>query len=338
MNCYDQMKNAFTTLLSTKCADLTIDQMNRVIAVLDTVSASYEVRECETALSVQDDGIPELIKTYIAVKKVEGLSPETLKIKFYRLRDFFQIVRKPLPMIGANDIRAYLYTYQDRHSISNATLDGVRIVICSFFHWAACEGYIDKDPAITVKPIKYEQKQRVSLTQLEMEYIRKSCTTKRERAIVEFFYSTGCRVSEMSAVKLSDVDFTTGEVTLFGKGSKYRTSYLNARSTVAIREYLEERGTDGCPYLFVTERKPLRQIGKPALEKIIRIIMARVPEVKKPVTPHIFRHTTATQAVSGGMPVEQVQALLGHVNISTTMIYVDHDQSKVKASHLRTVV
>lgn len=337
-NCYEQMKNTFVTMLNEKCGDLTADQIRRVTATLDMAAVPYEVKEAETALSVLDGGVPDLVKTYIAVKKVEGLSKETLKVKFYRLRSFLQTVRKPLNMIGANDIRAYLYQYQEQSGVSNATLDGVRIVIDSFFRWAACEGYLDKDPSITIKPVKYEKKQRCSLTQLELEYIRRACGTAREKAMIEFFYSTGCRVSEMCAVKLEDVDFISGEVTLFGKGSKYRTSYINAKAAVAIRDYLNERGKDASEYLFCTERRPYRKLTKAAIEKAVRDIMARVPEVKKHVTPHIFRHTTATQAVNNGMPIEEVQRLLGHAKVDTTMIYVESDQAKVKASHVRAVV
>lgn len=338
MECYDQMKNAFIASLSAKCPDLSMDQMKRILESLDTVSASYEITESETALSVLKDGIPELVRTYIAVKKIEGLSAETLKVKFYRLRSFFQAIRKPLPMITANDIRAYLYQYQERSGVSNATLDGVRIVIDSFFKWAACEGYLDKDPTVTLRPVKYEKKQRCALTQLELEYIRRACRTARERAMVEFFYSTGCRVSELCTVQLTDINFLSGEVTLFGKGSKYRTSYINAKASVAIRDYLNTRGTDASEYLFCTERRPYRKLTKAAVEKAVRDIMSRVPEVKKHVTPHIFRHTTATQAVRNGMPIEEVQRLLGHVKVDTTMIYVESDQERVKASHVRAVV
>lgn len=335
---YEQFKNEFNMKLMERCGNMPVDMSRKVISILDSCATKYEFSVKSQDLSLVEDGLPEVVRIYLAVKRTEGLSETTLKLKFYRLRAFFAAIRKPVTMIKANEVRAFLFNFQETHKISNATLDGYRTIICSFFRWAAAAGYVDKDPTIPVKPIRFEYKQRKSLTQIELEYIRLACRTTRERAMIEFYYSTGCRVSEMSNVKIDDVDLALCEVTLFGKGKKERTSYINARAKVALQDYLQERKDDS-PYLFCTNRKPYRKLTKSALEKIVRIICDRVGDkLQKHVTPHVFRHTTATQAVANGMPVNEVQKLLGHSTIATTMVYVETSDAGIKASHARAVV
>lgn len=338
MEAYEKMRGEMTKLLEQHCGDLSLDQVRRVLTQLDVCAAGYSIVPKSQELAVLEDGIPEVVRIYLAVKRTEGLSAGTLKVKFYRLRSFFAAVRRPIGAVTANDIRAWLMQYQQRHGIAGSTLDGVRVVICSFFHWAAAEGYIDRDISLGIRPIRFEKKQRRSLSQVELEYIRQACRDARDRAMVEFFYSTGCRVSELGRVRISDVNFLSGEVALFGKGSKHRTSYLNAKARVTLQDYLATR-TDGQPWLFVGRRAPHGQLTKAAIEKAVRILVDRTGgRIQKHVTPHVFRHTTATQAVASGMPINEVQRLLGHSNIATTMIYVETNDAGVKASHLRSVI
>lgn len=338
MDAYERLRGEFIAKLNDRCGSMNLDTARKVIGILDECTVKYAVENRSEDLSVQQDGIPEAVRIYLAVKKTEGLSDMTLKVKYYRLKAFFDSVRRPVGMISANDIRSFLFRYQDGRKIANNTLDGFRITLCSFFRWAAAEGYVDRDPGTQLKPIRFEKKQRNSLTQTELEYIRMACVTSREKAMVEFYYSTGCRVSEMANVKIADVNFATKEVTLFGKGRKYRTSYLNAKAEVTLKQYLKER-SDDCPYLFCTERKPYRKMTKAALEKIVRVICARVGnQLSKHVTPHVFRHTTATHAVANGMPVNEVQKLLGHSTIATTMVYVETSMANIKLSHARAIV
>lgn len=173
------------------------------------------------------------------------------------------------------------------------------------------------------------------MTQLELEYIRNACVTQRDRAMVEVFYSTGCRVSELAILKKSDVDFVTGEVQLFGKGRKHRVSYLNAKAKFALAEYWNSRSDDS-EYAFVSERG-CHELKKEAIEKAIRTISDRSGITKK-VTPHKFRHSTATQALESGMPIESIQLLLGHSSINTTMIYAKTNKARVKTEHAKYVV
>ena len=164
------------------------------------------------------------------------------------------------------------------------------------------------------------------MTQIDLEYIRAACRTKQELTIVELLYSTGCRVSDLSGIKRSDVNWEKREITVFGKGGRYRTVYLNAKAIVALKTYMNTRKDDD-EHLIVTTRSPHHGVGRSGLELIIHNIASRVTnKVSVPVTPHVFRHTTATAALQNGMAVQNVQLMLGHRNISTTMVYAEVSQ------------
>lgn len=310
-----------------------------VLGLLDQLAVKYEIHRKELALAKYSEEVPELVKIYLVCKKIEGLSQQTLDTYLRMLKLFFREIKKPLPKITTNDIRVYLFGYQQRRGCSNRTLDKYRQYLASFFSWATDEGYVPSNPMRTIPAIKYEKKPRENLTHLELEYLRQSCRTTREQAIIEFLFSTGCRVSELSGVKMNDVDWTARTVHLFGKGSKqHRTSFINAKCEVALKAYLKER-TDDCEYLFATERKPYRQLKRDALEKIVRNIASRSSEeMHKHVTPHVLRHTTATLALQSGMPIADLSKLLGHEKIDTTMIYVHSSMESVQAGHRKYVV
>ena len=336
MNTYEQMRNDFLFELELMAPDMPSEIRSAICAALDRACHKYTIDHKETSLAVIEDVVPEIAKVYIAVKKTEGLSNATLSNYARVLRQFFECVRKPAEQITANDIRMYLYNYQKSHSVSDRTLDKYRETICWFFSWAYREEYIAKDPGRSVKAIKYTARERQALTQLELEHLRLGCKTKREKAMLEFMYSTGCRVSELTAVKISDLNIREGTVSLFGKGKKYRTSFINAKAEVAIAEYLASRD-DSTNYLFVSERAPYGKLTKAAIEKIVGQISDRSP-VAKYVTPHIIRHTTATQAVNNGMPIEGVSKLLGHASIATTMIYARVSKESVQMQHNKCII
>lgn len=307
-----------------------------VLHVLDQIAERYEIQKKETALTPYIEEMPEVLKIYLVCKKIAGLSQTTLDTYARMLSLFFRTVRTPMAKITANDIRVYLYRYQQERGCSNRSLDKYRQYLSSFFSWADDEGYIQGNPMRTILPIKYERKPRKNLTQLELEYLRQACKTPREQAIIETLYSTGCRVSEMAGLKKGDIDWNARSVHLFGKGGKHRTSFLNARAEVTLKTYLATRNDD-CEYLFVTERKPYRPLKKEALEKIVRNIADRIPE-KIHVTPHILRHTTATLALQNGMPIADISKLLGHEKIDTTMIYAHTCMESVQAGHKKYVI
>lgn len=332
---YNEFKNSLVLNLTERFPEMDIASLNRILQIIDCTANDYDfTRKC-TDLIVSG-GVPEVLKLYLAAKVVEGYSKGTLYNAQIICTNFFQTVGKPIDRITSNDIRVFLYTWQNAHNVSLITLDKYRVLLSTFFHWCCAEGYIEKDPTAVIKPFKAEKKQRESLTQVELEYMRKACQDIREKALIEFMYSTGCRAAEVCEVKRSDVNFDTGEVHLFGKGKKHRTSYLNAKASVNLKEYLDSR-IDDCPYLFVRSRRPVGRLTTSSIAKIVRDIAARA-NLTKHVSPHIIRHTTATQAVKHGMLVQEVQKLLGHANIATTMVYVETDDSEIRAMHNRAVI
>jgi integrase/recombinase XerD len=309
-----------------------------VLGLLDNLAARYEIHKKETSLSLFHDELPEIVKIYLVSKKIEGLAQTTLDTYLRTLTLFFREIRKPPAQITTNDIRVYLYRYQQERACTNRSLDKYRQYLASFFCWAVDEGYVQCNPMKTIPAIKYEKKQRKNLTQLELEYLRNSCQTSRERAVIEFLFSTGCRVSEIAGVKKADVDWNARTVHLFGKGSKHRTSYLNAKAEVTLKAYLDTRADDS-EFLFVTERKPYRQLTTCALEKIVRNIASRTSsQMNTHVTPHVLRHTTATLALQNGMPIADISKLLGHEKIETTMIYAHTCMESVQAGHRKFVI
>lgn len=328
----EQMKNEI--LLKLEGMDTTT--LQAVARAFDVVAEKYTISKKETGLSVITGDLPEAAKVYLVTRKIEGLSSGTLDLYKMNLEMFFSACRKPLQEITANDIRIYLYRYQEERGVSNRTLDGVRTSTCTFFRWAAAEGYVQADPSITVKKIKYEKRHRDALSQLELEMLRNACETIREKAILEFLYSTGCRVSEAVGVNLSDIDWASGELEVLGKGNKHRKVYLNAKAQVALKEYILARA-DNNDVLFVSDRAPYGRIQKQAMERAITKIAGR-SGVKKNVTPHILRHTYATVMAQGGTPIQDVSAALGHSSVNTTMIYAEISENQVKAGHARCVI
>ena len=245
----------------------------------------------------------------------------------------------PYPVLieqNDNDVKAYLYNFQKTRNVSNRTLDSVRSILSSFFSWASAEGYLEKNIMISVKPIKYRRKQRGSLDDYELEKLRSACETIRDEALVEFLYSTGCRVSELVNVNKEDVNIKDGEVTLVGKGDKERKPYLTAHASLALQEYLKSRDDDN-DALFVSKVKPHNRLKKGAIEKIIGELGVKAG-IEKKVYPHLIRHTTATMGLQHGMDVTEIQKMLGHANIETTMIYAEVNQNDVKTSHKKYII
>lgn len=295
----------------------------------------FQISRVTTELALSTP-FPVAYKTYMATKKIEGLSAGTLQQYKLRLEPFLLSCGKELQDITTNDIRAYLYKFQEMRGIGNHTLDTIRLNLNAFFSWCAKEGYVTRNVCAAVGPIKYEEKPRTPLSDIQLEKLRVVCKNVREKAMLETFYATGCRCSELRNLKRSDMDFITREVPLFGKGAKHRTSYMNARGLVSLQEYLATRKDDN-DALFVSVRKPYRGLGNGGIEKIIRNIGKRAG-INVRVCPHKIRHTFATDAVEHGMPITHLQKLLGHETISTTMIYAEIAQEQVKSSHQKYIV
>lgn len=324
---------SFISKLNGKISD---NDLRVVLQELEVFVADYNIENRHTELVTYNDTLPQCYKVYMISKKIEGLSPGTLKIYDLYLKDFFMYVGKPLEQINANDIRVYLYQLQQRRKISNHSLDGKRLVINTFLEWCKNENYISRNPCKQINPIKFEEKPREPLTDIELELVRYACKSCRDRAIIELLYSTGCRVSEMVNLNKSDIDFDSGEVHLFGKGSKHRISYINAKAEVALKKYLSTRkDTDNA--LIVSERKPHKRLSKTGIERAVRIIGER-SKIGRNLYPHLLRHTTASDALNRGMNVTEVQKILGHEKLDTTMIYAKISQENVRYSHRKYIV
>ena len=323
----------FVTKLNGK---LGTNEMKIVLDELQIFTEEYDIGKKSTEIVLCDEYIPQCYKVYMVSKKIEGLSEESLKQYQFHLNDFFKAVRKPVTEITTNDIRIYLYNVQARTNISNRSLDNKRLIINGFFEWCCNEGYLTNNPCKIIKRIKCEIKERKPLTAVELELVRLACRNYREQALIEMFYSTGCRVGEMVRLNRDDVNFAAGEVYLFGKGNKRRTSYLNAKAEVMLKKYLFSR-TDKNPALFVIQREPYTRITKSGLEYIVREIGKR-SEINRRLYPHLIRHTTATNALNRGMDVAELKELLGHEKLDTTMIYTKVSQENVRYNHKRFIV
>jgi integrase/recombinase XerD len=328
----DNFANEFMTKLDGK---LSPEQMKTVLMELEMFSAEYNIEKKSTEIVTYDNTIPECYKVYLVSKKIEGLSLETLRTYKCNLDEFFQCVNKPVQLITTNDIRIYLYAMSQKGN-TNRTIDGKRLVVHTFFDWCVKEEYLDRNPAARINPIKFEVKPREPLSGIELELVRDACIDYRERALVELFYSTGCRVSEMVRLKKDDIDFQTKEVHLFGKGSKHRISYLNAKAEVYLKKYWLTR-KDKCDNVIVTVRRPYRGATKGQIEQILHKLGER-SGIGKNLYPHLIRHTTATDAIDRGMNVTEVQKILGHEKLDTTMIYAKVSQEAVKFNHHKFVV
>lgn len=300
------------------------------------IMANYNVEFVGTEIATQDDLLPMCYKAYMVSQKINGLSLKTLDNYGYILRDFIFSISKPIDKVTTNDIRAYIYKVEQTRKNSNRTLDRKRSVISSFLEWCANEGYIDKNPGRNLKAIKYQVRERDALTQDELEMLRMACKNMRELALIEFLYATGCRVSECTSVKVSDIDFNDRSLKVIGKGNKERRVYLNAKSVLSIKSYLQTRKGES-EYLFCSNKAPHGQLSVDCVQKVLNLLGQRAG-IERKIHPHLFRHTTAKVCLSRGMRVEDIQMLLGHSNINTTMIYAKTSQEKVQMEHKRCVV
>lgn len=311
--------------------NLGVLQVPDILAALDAAASSYEVtRKCTDIIPA--DEIPSAVRLYIASKSVEHLSHGTLSLYLLRLTQFFTIVRKGIEHITANDIRVYLYQYREIHHIKDSTLEGIRLCLNSFFEWCTQEDLIRKNPVKRIPAIRVDSPERLPMTALELETVRGVCKTLREKAIVDFLYSSACRVSEFCALNLTDINWTDHTIHIErGKGGKGRTTFLNPEAEISLRAYLDTR-KDDCPALFVSCRAPHDRLKVKAVQNEIQKILSRC-SISVHVTPHIFRHTAASLALQRGMPLEQVQRFLGHSRIQTTLRYAKTLQQDVHLSH-----
>ena len=325
-------ENFRTVLTMNLCSVLPSDQIGEVLQAVDVSLNDFEISRKQMDL-IAPATVPDVIRHYLGTRAVANLSMETLKQYRYKLVHFFDYVRKPYTDITPNDIRMYLYSYKSEHHVSDNYLDNIRRVLSCFFAWLVANEYgITRNPCDRVEKIRYQQKKREPMTAYELELFRWNTVDIREKALIDFFYSTGLRVSEVSDVRLSDIDWENRSVRVrHGKGNKERTVYFNAEAEVSVRAYLATRSddTDG---LFVSLCAPHQPIKTKALENIITKVSRRSGIH---VFPHRIRHTFATAGLRSGMSLETLQTLLGHVKPETTLIYAKQDQLDIQREHQR---
>ncbi len=276
----------------------------------------------------------EYLSMYIAAKSIEGCSRRTISYYKSTIETMFEEVTISIRKITTEDMRQYLSDYQKRNDCSKVTVDNIRRNISSFFSWLEEENYILKSPMRRIHKIKTNQQVKEVISDEDIEKLRDHCRCKRDLAMIDLLYSTGIRVGELVNLNVSDVDFEARECVVFGKGGKERRVYFDAKAKLHLLSYIASR-KDNNPALFVTLDSPNDRLKISGVEIRIRQLGRSLNLTK--MHPHKFRRTMATRAIDKGMPIEQVQKILGHSQIDTTMQYAMVNQSNVKLSHKKYI-
>lgn len=313
------METIINTVLMEMQSLLKPDQLRRLKAALK--------HALEPQLSKNNQ---DLLALFITAKKIEGCSQKTLRYYDDTLTRALTVLNKPIPRIESDDLRQYLDDYESTRCTSKTTIDNIRRIMSSFFSWLEDEDYIVKSPVRRIHRVKTAEVAKVTLNDEELETLRDACKNERDLAVVDLLASTGMRIGELVRLDIADVNLQERECIVTGKGNKQRPVYFDARAKLHLVEYLESR-TDNNPALFVSLDSKASRITIGGIELRLRNLgkNAGVSHVH----PHKFRRTLATHAIDKGMPIEQVQKLLGHAKIDTTMHYAMVNQNNVKASH-----
>lgn len=276
----------------------------------------------------------EYLRLFLDAKKIEGCSERTVHYYKVTVEKLLKSIKTPIRKITTEDLRKYLVEYQGINNCTRVTVDNIRRNISSFFSWLEEENYILKSPAKRIHKIKVKQPVKETISDEGIERLRDACQCTRDLAMVDLLYSTGIRVGELVNLDIDDVDFEARECVVFGKGDKERKVYFDAKAKLHLQNYLSER-TDDNHALFVTLDKPHNRLKISGVEIRIRNL-GRMLNMDK-IHPHKFRRTMATRAIDKGMPIEQVQKILGHSQIDTTMQYAIVNQTNVKTSHQKFI-
>lgn len=287
--------------------------------------------------NIKDELIEDTIdyaKLFISAKRIEGCSERTLNYYETTINNMLEKIDKKVNCIETEDLRNYLAEYQSKNNCSKVTIDNVRRILSSFFAWLEDEDYIVKSPVRRIHKVKATQTVKETYTDEELEEMRDACTEIRDLAMIDFLSSTGVRVGELVKIDRVDVNMQERSCVVLGKGGKEREVYFDARTKIHLQNYLNTR-TDNNSALFVSLLKPFDRLKISGVEIRLREL-GRKTNIKK-VHPHKFRRTMATKAIDKGMPIEQVQVLLGHRKIDTTLQYAMVNQNNVRNSHKRFI-
>lgn len=296
----------------------------------------YDLKICDIVENetAQYNETEELLSMFISAKRVEGCSERTLKYYKSTLENALKVIKKTAKHITTDDLRSYLGDYHKNNNCSKVTIDNIRRILSSFFSWLEDEDHILKSPVRRIHKVKTGKKVKETYTDENMEIMRDSCDSIRDLAIIDLLSSTGMRVGELVRLNIEDIDFQERECIVYGKGNKHRKVYFDARTKIHLKEYLNTRIDDN-EALFVSLLNPFHRLQINGIEIRLRELGKKL-HIKK-VHPHKFRRTLATKAIDKGMPIEQVQHLLGHQKIDTTLEYAMVDQANVKHSHKKYI-
>lgn len=308
-------------------------QLERLQEVLEHALFHKEITEAEKET---DPGKmnEQLLESFLSAKRIEGCSEKSLTYYRATIETMFARIDKNVREITTDDLRSYLTGYQEAKQSSKVTVDNIRRILSSFFSWLEDEDYILKSPVRRIHKVKTASMIKETYTDEALEKMRDNCESSRDLALIDMLASTGMRVGELVLLNRDDINFEERECVVFGKGSKERMVYFDARAKIHLQNYLQER-TDDDPALFVTLRAPHNRLKIGGIEKRLREFGKQLDIPK--VHPHKFRRTLATMAIDKGMPIEQLQQLLGHKRIDTTLQYAMVKQSNVKLAHKKYI-
>lgn len=310
----------------------TDEQLQAIQDALTLQLNAYEIQERSTEVAVIDNTPDAMLSKFIATKRIEGKSEATLQRYHDACYMMIHTLCKPLYEITTYDLRYYLASYKSQRNVSNRTLDGIRRCFSSFFSWLSAEGMIGRNPCVALAQIKYTKVIKKPYTGPEMERLKQACKSIRDLALLEFLYASGCRVSEVVKLNRADINFSTRDAVVLGKGNKERTIYLTPVALMHLSDYLNSR-KDNNPALFVSLKAPYERLSKAGIETALKSIGKRAGVEN--VHPHRYRRTLATNLLDRGANIQDVATILGHADLKTTQIYCYISQQNVQAAYRR---
>lgn len=308
-------------------------ELEKLRTALNLCLENYEITEIKSE-NISNYNNQHFIELFLGAKKIEGCSYKTLKYYRATINNTLNSINKEVKNIVTDDLRIYLTKHQEEHSSSRVTIDNIRRILSSFFAWLEDEDYIVKSPVRRIHKIKTGTNIKETYSDEALELMRDKCTELRDLAMIDILASTGMRVGELVLLNREDINFNERECVVFGKGDKERIVYFDARTKIHLKNYLESRN-DTNPALFVSLYSPFERLQISGVEVRLREFGKKL-NINK-VHPHKFRRTLATMAIDKGMPIEQLQKLLGHSRIDTTLQYAMVKQSNVKLAHRKFI-
>ena len=324
-------QNLVNDVMQAMLPYLNNDQLEKLQKVMQYVLFQYEITKTEKN---SEDSALNLVDLFLSAKRIEGCSEKSLKYYQTTIQSMLSAVKKDIKQIETEDIRTYLTDYQQQKKSCRVTIDNIRRILSSFFSWLEDEDHILKSPVRRIHKVKAVTNIKETYSDEVLEMMRDNCTEPRDLAIIDMLASTGMRVGEMVLLNRNDIDFNERECVVFGKGNKERVVYFDARTKIHLKNYLQSR-TDDNPALFVSLKSPYNRMNIGGIETCLRRLGKQLGLQR--VHPHKFRRTLATMAIDKGMPIEQLQQLLGHKRIDTTLQYAMVKQSNVKIAHRKYI-